>query len=147
MPSANLELVRSIYADWERGDFSRIDWAHPDIEFVYVGGPEPGAVKGIGEMAGAYASWLNAWEGFCVLAEDCRELDDTRVLALVHNAGRGKGSGLDIEQVIGKGANLFVISEGRVRRLLIYFDRERALAELGVAGEGDLGGPDDAMPG
>ena len=39
MPSANLNLVRSIYAAWESGDFISVDWADSEIEYTMIGGP------------------------------------------------------------------------------------------------------------
>ena len=51
--SANLDLVRSLYAARERGDWSSVEWAHPEIEYVLPDGPDPGHFKGIAEMAEA----------------------------------------------------------------------------------------------
>jgi ketosteroid isomerase-like protein len=130
--SENLDLVRSIYADWERGDFGSAPWAHPQIEFVHADGPAPGRWTGLaGMVAGARAD-LDAWEDFRFQADDYRELDDDRVLVLTSRGGRGKRSGLDLRQIGAKGAAVFEVHGGRVTRMVTYFDRDRALADLGL---------------
>jgi ketosteroid isomerase-like protein len=65
-----------------------------------------------------------------------RSLDDRRVLVIVHAHGRGKSSGVELNEstrAAGGGANLFHIRDGKVVRLDAYFDRRRALADLGLA--------------
>ena len=70
--SANLDLVRSIYADWERGDFSKADWADPEIEFVVAEGPEPGSRTGLAARPWV-EGFLNIWENVHFEAEEYSE--------------------------------------------------------------------------
>ena len=72
-----------------------------------------------------------------IKADEYRELDDERVLVLIHWGGRGKTSGLEIEQMRTKGAQLFHVRGGKVTRFVTYWDGERALADLGLAPEAD----------
>ena len=131
--SENLDLVRSIYADWERGDFFRsADWAHPEIEFVLADGPEPGRWTGLAGMAEAARLRLSGWEEYRTAAEEYRELDAERVLLLVDRSVRGKASGLELAQLHAKTAHLFHIRDGKVTRLVAYFEPGRALADLGL---------------
>jgi ketosteroid isomerase-like protein len=136
MPSENVDLVRSIYTAWERGDYSRsAEWAHPEIEFVITDGPSPGSWKGLAGLAAGWRDFLSAWEGFHMETGEFRELDDERVLVLHRFSARGKKSGLEVGQLVAKGATLFATRGGSVTRLVVYFDHERALADLGLSFE------------
>ena len=130
--SANLDLVRSIYADFVRGDDSRADWADPDIEFVVVDGPEPDSWNGRTEMARAWRNYLSTWEDYRGAVDGYREIDDDRVLVLARRTGRAKASGVDLAQMPNQSATIFEIHDGKVTRLVIYLDRDRALADLGL---------------
>jgi len=135
--SSNLDLVRSILAPWERGDYSSVEWARPDIEYAIVDGPEPGSWTGLVGMEEGERHFLRGWAELRALADGYQELDDERVLVLVHARGRGKTSGLEIRQIDRGGALLFQLRDGKVTRLAIYWDRDHAFADLGLAPEGD----------
>ena len=134
MASTNLELVHSIYAAWGRGDFSSADWADPEIDFVFADGPEPGRWKGLKPMSDRYGDWLRGWKDFHATPEEYLVVDDSQILVLVVNSGRGRTSGLDFEQ--RSVANFFEIQGGKVTKLVIYWDRNRALADLGLDRKG-----------
>lgn len=129
MASANLELVRSICAARERGDYSSIEWADPNIEYVLADGPTPAKWLGLAQLADGMRDFLSAWDGFRAEVEAYRELDDERVLVLLRFAGRGKSSGLELAETAPKGANVFHLRDGKITGIVHYFDRERAVSE------------------
>ena len=131
--SENLDLVRSIYAAWEHGEFRSTEWAHADIEWEAVGGPEPSSGRGIASLAAAWRGFLGAWADYRVLPDEYRELDGERVLIFLTAYARGRASGLEAKGGDTAGANLMHVRDGRVVKFIAYWDRTRAFADLGLA--------------
>jgi hypothetical protein len=131
--SENLDLVHSIYAAWERGDFSSSDWAHPHIEHTDAEGPLAGDTGALVRIGHGLREFLSEWKDFRLVADSYLELDAERVLVLDHRAGRSRASELNLETIRTDGARVFYVCDGTVRRLVVYFNREHALADLGLA--------------
>jgi hypothetical protein len=89
--SSNLDRVRSIDADWERGDFFRsVDWADPKIEFVIADWPDAGTWSGLTGMTEGTREFLRTWENFSLEPDEYRELDDGRYWLAYASMGAAK---------------------------------------------------------
>jgi ketosteroid isomerase-like protein len=135
MSQENVELVRSIFAARERGDFSDAGWAHPEIEYVIVDGPEPTSYKGLAGLAHAMRDMLSPWDRYRGNVDEYRELDAERVLVLCHPSGRGKASGLELDALSTPQAQVVHVRDGKVTKILVYNDRGHAFADLGLASD------------
>jgi ketosteroid isomerase-like protein len=107
-----------------------------EIELVHADGPTPGVWTGLEGVAAATREWFSAWDRVRIQPEKYIELDSERVLALMRGRARGRTSGVDVSQMAQTGF-LFHVRDGKVIKLVVYLDRDRALADLGLLPEGD----------
>jgi hypothetical protein len=129
MTSANLELVRSIYTSWERGEHRY--WADPQIQYVTVGVSDSGPRHGAHAVA-TFRGWLSAEIDWKATDHNYLELDRERVLVPYRLGSRGRGRGSSRGPARMEGATLFELRGHRVTRIVQYFDRDLAFAELGL---------------
>ena len=132
MAPGNADLIRPIYEEWSRGNWRpRFDvydphmewgWSHefPDFDGVFEDHRNPNP---------RLHNWLAEWEHWRVDADDYLELGD-HVVVLATYHGRGKGSGVEVEQ---QGAHVFELRDGRVVRLEIFANREKAIESIRAA--------------
>jgi ketosteroid isomerase-like protein len=101
MSEENVQIVRRVYEQWSRGDFSGGDAFHPEVEFEMVDWPGRDRSRGLGEMREAWLASLSAWDDF--RAEPTGFLEnDPHVVVLTHVTARGKGSGAPTPRRCGR---------------------------------------------
>ena len=131
MSEENVEIVRQLFARWERGD-----WAYggeffdegcevflsasafPDAD-TYTAGPD---------AFSAWMRWLEAFETFATGLEQVIDAGE-RVVGLAWLRGRGRVSGADVNARVG---TVFTIRDGRIVRYELT-DRREALEAAGLS--------------
>jgi len=124
MPSANLELVRSIYAAWGSGDLA-LDRFDPEISMVEADAlPGGGAsARGLDAVRHYIESFATYWDEIRIEPQEYIEVGD-HVVVVARLAGRGKKSGVEVSRVW---AYVWTLRENKALRMEGYASRDEAL--------------------
>jgi uncharacterized protein len=130
MSQENVEIVRSIYEAFNRGDW---DAAYrdqrPDVELTTPPGPNAGTYRGRQECQGFWEEMLTAFDAWSAEPEEFFERGD-QIAVVVRGRTRPKGSTAEIENRTG---NLWTIRDGAVVSLRLFAKPEEALEAAGLS--------------
>jgi ketosteroid isomerase-like protein len=93
MSQENVEIVRRLFAEWERGNFWTADYLDPDVRVTWVDpilAPRP-ETHGIDELTEGMMDFLGTWDRLTASAERVIDAGE-RVVTVERWRGRGKAS-------------------------------------------------------
>ncbi len=130
MPRDNIDVVRSVYDAWARGDFpGPADLLDDEVEYVNpVGAVEPGTRHGLAAFHRAVEKTLEGWETW-QMDPDRYEANGDRVAVVVRYRAKGRGSGVEVE---GRESAMWTVRDGRVVRYEWFHGPADALRALGL---------------
>jgi uncharacterized protein len=138
VPQENIELVRSAFDAWNRGEIEAFaDHMAEDVAWLEVSGrPEGGGSerRGRDRMRRSLEALFEAWESYSLEVE---RIDDvgSRIVAVVREVARGRTSGLEVDSRWGY---LITVEGGQIVRVEAYRDAAVALQMAGL-GESEIG--------
>ena len=130
MSQANVEIVRRCFDAFIRGDFdAAMQEFHPDIEYDLTRiSPDGELYEGHEGVRTGMRRWLGAWSEYAMQVDEYIDAGDS-VVIFFRESGRGKGSGVRIEQSV---AGVWTLNEGKVVRVTPFPDRSQALEAAGL---------------
>ncbi len=131
MSQENVEIVRQVYAAYSLGDNeAALACFDPEVEFDVSIRPESGVYRGHAGVVEAMRTWTGTWENFRADVEQIIDAGE-RVLVEERQTGRGKGSGVPLDQ---RFFSVFTLRAGKIVRVVWFSSRVEALEAAGLPG-------------
>ena len=142
MSKENVDIVRQVFADWERGNFSR-ELLHPEVRIRWLASISPATwhsspsasgeqqveTVGLEDATKFLREFLSSFEGVTQSAEKIVDAGDT-VVAIATWRGRGKRSGALTEWRYG---GVWKVRDAKVVSVISYPNPADALKAGGLA--------------
>jgi ketosteroid isomerase-like protein len=130
MSQENVEIVVRMYEAYLAGDADRaLAYCDPNIEADFSIRGDTGVRQGREALAEIVASWVGTWDDYSERIEEVRDLGDT-VCVIATQRGRGKGSGLEVDN---RFAGLYEVKDGLITRVTMYEGPDKALEAAGLS--------------
>ncbi len=132
MSEESVEIVRRLYAHWERGAFPE-DFYDAEVEHLRIAMEAPdveGQWRGLDGLRASMIEYFDAFTDLRIEAEQIVDLGGDRVLVLSRQTARGRTSGVPTDHEVG---DLFTLQDGKIVRVVTYWDRDAALEAAGLS--------------
>jgi uncharacterized protein len=132
MSQENVEIVKEFTRLFEQGDHhSWRRYFHPDVVWDASSGglPLSGVYHGYDGIERFGAEWFSAWDDFEVKHLEWIDAGDS-VVVIFRQRGRGRGSGVTVEQDY---AGIYDFRDQQVARYRMFESRDEALEAAGLS--------------
>ncbi len=138
MSRENVELIRREYEDFNRTGEVTEDRYHPEFEFhEFEGAPIP-VRRGFAEWRDWAGDVAEAFGDFVLEPQELLDFGD-RVVAVVVMRGRGRTSGVSLQQLFPPFAVVWTVRDGKVIRGAAFRSKTAALEAAGLTEQAEKG--------
>jgi ketosteroid isomerase-like protein len=130
MSEENVEIVRRHIDAYLAGDYKAAIAAYdPEIEYDVSIRPEGRVYRGHAGIVEALRTWAGTWDEWKAEIEEIIDAGDD-VLVFDHQTGRGKGSGVPLDQHTSM---IYSLREGKIVRVTWFRTRREGLEAVGLS--------------
>jgi ketosteroid isomerase-like protein len=131
MSQENVEIVQRMYEAFYTGDFDgALAYFDPAVMFDASVRVDGGMGHGREELYAMVADWVGGWEEWSQEIEEVHDLG-SQVCVLTIDRGRGKGSGIELED---RWAVLYEIEGDKISSMRLFTTTGEALEAAGPSG-------------